>query len=313
MADPVTVSPRVVVPAAPDQVWQAVVDWPGHHRRIIATCVYADQGPGATVVGRTGIGPLGFAGTMVITGWELPRRCALHHIGPLVHRDALFTVTPAALAAVQLDRATAAANGSRGTPGLAGDPPAAATRNAYVTDRFARLFPPGNPPEPTARAEQVQDCLTRSTQLCLLSPTPRERRLSASLTRLPSPHWSHAAMRARSAYRSTRSGRLQQTAQKGLCQYRTAGGSAFMNRRVLLRECLARRACGYGCRGSWVGWTSLASEFLQHGRGVVGGRLDPQADISGVDGGEVQHVPGARGTVADPGDDRPVSAVLGSH
>jgi hypothetical protein len=38
--------------------------------------------------------------------------------------------------------------------------------------RFARLFPPGDPPEPTARAEQVQDCLTRSTQPCLLSPTP---------------------------------------------------------------------------------------------------------------------------------------------
>ena len=45
---------------------------------------------------------------------------------------------------------------------------------------------------------------------------------------------------------------------------------------------------------------------------MVGGRCDPQADIASVDGGEVQHVPGARGTVADPGDDRPVLAVLGN-
>jgi hypothetical protein len=42
--------------------------------------------------------------------------------------------------------------------------------------RFARLLPPGDPPEPTARAEQVQDCATRGIQPCLLSTTPRERR-----------------------------------------------------------------------------------------------------------------------------------------
>jgi hypothetical protein len=39
MADPVTVSSRVVVPAAPDQVWQAVIDWSGHHRWIVQDCL----------------------------------------------------------------------------------------------------------------------------------------------------------------------------------------------------------------------------------------------------------------------------------
>jgi carbon monoxide dehydrogenase subunit G len=166
MADPVTVSSRVVVPAAPDQVWQAAVDWSGHHRWIIATCVYGDQGPGATVVGRTGIGPLGFTDTMVITRWEPPRRCVLHHIGPLVHGDVLFEVTPAGAGSqfswteqLQLPMAAAAHLAWPVIRRLL-------QRGMNMSlHRFARLFPPGAPPEPTARAEQVQDCPTRSIPL----------------------------------------------------------------------------------------------------------------------------------------------------
>jgi carbon monoxide dehydrogenase subunit G len=90
-----TVTSHVVVPASPDQVWRAVVDWPGQRRWIIGTRVRGGHGEGSTVVGRTGIGPLGFTDTMVITEWQPPRRCAVHHTGRLVRGDGLFEVVPA--------------------------------------------------------------------------------------------------------------------------------------------------------------------------------------------------------------------------
>jgi carbon monoxide dehydrogenase subunit G len=146
MAYPVTVASRVVVPAAPDQVWQAVVDWSGQHRWIIATRVYGGQGPGATVVGRTGIGPLGFTDTMVITSWEPPRRCVLHHSGPLVRGDALFEVTPAGAGSqfswteqLQLPMAAAA---RLAWPVIR---PLLQRGMNMSLRRFARLFPPGGP------------------------------------------------------------------------------------------------------------------------------------------------------------------------
>lgn len=146
MADPVALTSRVVVPAAPDQVWQAVVDWSGQHRWIIATCVCGDQGPGDTVVGRTAIGPLGFTDTMVITRWEPPRRRVLHHIGPLVCVDALLEVTASGAGSQfswteQLQLLMAAA------PHLAWPVirPLLQRGMNMSLHRFARLFPPGAP------------------------------------------------------------------------------------------------------------------------------------------------------------------------
>lgn len=72
-----------------------MVDWPGQRRWIIGRRVHGGQGLGATVVGRTGIGLLGFTDTVVITGWEPPRRCVVHHTGRLVRGDGLFEVTSA--------------------------------------------------------------------------------------------------------------------------------------------------------------------------------------------------------------------------
>lgn len=147
MAYPVTVTARVVVPAAPDQVWDAAVDWPGQHRWIIATCVYGGQGPGATVVGRTGIGPLGFTDTMVITSWEPPRRCVLRHSGPLVRGDGIFEVTAAGAGSQfswteQLQVPMAAA-GRLAWPVVR---PLLQRGMNMSLRRFARLFPPGDPP-----------------------------------------------------------------------------------------------------------------------------------------------------------------------
>jgi carbon monoxide dehydrogenase subunit G len=146
MTAPATVTSRVVVPASPDQVWQAVVDWPGQRRWIIGTRVHGGHGHGATVVGRTGIGPLGFTDTMVITGWEPPRRCAVHHTGRLVHGDGLFEVTPAGAGSqlswteqLQLPLATA---GRLAWPVVR---PLLQRGMDVSLRRFARLFPPGNP------------------------------------------------------------------------------------------------------------------------------------------------------------------------
>lgn len=46
------------------------------------------------MVGRTGIGPVAFTDTMVITEWDPPRRCAVDHTGRLVRGRGEFEVVP---------------------------------------------------------------------------------------------------------------------------------------------------------------------------------------------------------------------------
>ncbi len=94
MVTPFDVSARVTVAAAPERVWEAVVDWPGQHRWIPATRTEGGHGVGAQVIGRTGIGPAGFTDRMVITEWDPPRRCVVRHTGWLVRGLGEFEVTP---------------------------------------------------------------------------------------------------------------------------------------------------------------------------------------------------------------------------
>src|SRR6516164_1061843 len=90
MVTRVAVTSRIVLPVPPEQAWRAVVDWPRQGQWMLATRVRGGHGAGAQVVARTGIGPLGFTDTMVITHWEPPRRCVVAHTGrvirPLVQR-----------------------------------------------------------------------------------------------------------------------------------------------------------------------------------------------------------------------------------
>ncbi|HEY4850712.1 MAG TPA: SRPBCC family protein, partial [Streptosporangiaceae bacterium] len=58
---------RVTVPADPERVWRIAMDWSRQHEWIWATRVSGGQGAGAEVTGWTGIGPVGFTDTMVIT------------------------------------------------------------------------------------------------------------------------------------------------------------------------------------------------------------------------------------------------------
>jgi len=90
----VEISSRIEVPAGPEEVWRAVVDWPGQRRWMLGTRVQGGQGLGAEVTARTGAGPLAFTDTMVITDWDPPRRCVVRHTGRVVRGDGIFEVTP---------------------------------------------------------------------------------------------------------------------------------------------------------------------------------------------------------------------------
>ncbi len=94
MVPPFDVCARVTVAADPARVWEAVVDWPGQHRWILATRTTGGHGVGAQVTGRTGFGPAGFTDHMVITEWDPPRRCVVRPTGRLVRGLGEFEVTP---------------------------------------------------------------------------------------------------------------------------------------------------------------------------------------------------------------------------
>ena len=95
MSNRVEITARVRVPQPQERVWHAVVDWPSQVEWMLATRVDGGHGAGARVVARTGIGPVGFTDTMVITEWEPPRRCAVRHTGRVVRGDGVFEVVPA--------------------------------------------------------------------------------------------------------------------------------------------------------------------------------------------------------------------------
>jgi hypothetical protein len=83
---------QVTVPAGPEEVWRAAMDWSRQREWIWATRVTGGQGVGASVTGWTGIGPVGFTDTMVITEWDPPRRCVVRHTGRVVRGVGVFEV-----------------------------------------------------------------------------------------------------------------------------------------------------------------------------------------------------------------------------
>lgn len=96
-----TVRREVGAPAP--AVWATLVHWPNHGRWVPLTRVRvtspAAQGVGATFVGRTGVGPVGFDDPMQVTAWRPPTDtepglCEITKTGRVVLGDAWFTVTP---------------------------------------------------------------------------------------------------------------------------------------------------------------------------------------------------------------------------
>ncbi len=94
MPTKLTIAAGVLVPAAPERVWEAAIDWRRQREWIWATRVDGGNGAGAAVSGWTGIGRIGFTDTMVITEWDPPRRCTVTHTGKVVRGSGEFEVHP---------------------------------------------------------------------------------------------------------------------------------------------------------------------------------------------------------------------------
>jgi uncharacterized protein YndB with AHSA1/START domain len=94
-----TVSVDVAAPAS--QVWDRLTDWPVHGRWIPATTVRVTSsrpdGVGATFVGRSAVGPLGFDDPMEVLEWSppdglQPGHCRVRKLGRVLQGWAEFDV-----------------------------------------------------------------------------------------------------------------------------------------------------------------------------------------------------------------------------
>ncbi|MEU5884918.1 SRPBCC family protein [Spirillospora sp. NPDC047279] len=77
-----------------DQVFAVLTDWPRHAEWMPFTRAEGGRAVGEEIKGWTGVGPVGFLDTMVITEWLTGRRVVVRHTGRLVRGDAWFEVTP---------------------------------------------------------------------------------------------------------------------------------------------------------------------------------------------------------------------------
>lgn len=86
----------VNIGASEQQVWNALTDWEHQDDWMLGTRVRGTtnggQGVGGGVEAWTGLGPLGFLDTMVITAWEPPNRCEVDHVGKLIRGAGAFYV-----------------------------------------------------------------------------------------------------------------------------------------------------------------------------------------------------------------------------
>jgi hypothetical protein len=82
------------VDASAERTFALLTDWERHGEWMPFTQAAGGHEVGAALVGRTGIGPLGFLDTMVITDWQAGRRVAVRHTGRLVRGEACFELTP---------------------------------------------------------------------------------------------------------------------------------------------------------------------------------------------------------------------------
>jgi carbon monoxide dehydrogenase subunit G len=94
VAESLEVTARTRVRATPERVWQVAMDWSRQGEWIPATKVRGGIGVGSQVVARTGVGPVGFTDTMIITEWDPPRRCVVRHTGKVVRGHGIFEVIP---------------------------------------------------------------------------------------------------------------------------------------------------------------------------------------------------------------------------
>ena len=89
---------QVSVPAVPARVWDALTAWDRQSEWMVGTRTYATdlagRAPGGGVSAFTGVGPIGFTDTMVITEWSPPTVCRVRHTGRVVRGTGAFEVGP---------------------------------------------------------------------------------------------------------------------------------------------------------------------------------------------------------------------------
>jgi hypothetical protein len=90
----VEVKAEAIVDAPAEELFQMLTDWERHAEWMPLTRAEGGHEVGARLAGWTGIGPLGFLDTMVITEWRPGRRVAVRHTGRLVRGDAWFEMGP---------------------------------------------------------------------------------------------------------------------------------------------------------------------------------------------------------------------------
>ena len=83
-----------VVEAPAPRTWDVLTDWSVHHEWMLLTRAEGGHGEGESLAAFTGIGPLGFLDTMVITVWEPPHRAVVRHTGRVVRGSGSFEVQP---------------------------------------------------------------------------------------------------------------------------------------------------------------------------------------------------------------------------
>jgi carbon monoxide dehydrogenase subunit G len=89
-------SVSVLVSAPVQEVWDATTDWERQSAWMLGTrvrgTVHGGQRVGGGIEAWTGVGPIGFLDTMVITAWEPPNRCLVEHTGRLLKGTGAFEV-----------------------------------------------------------------------------------------------------------------------------------------------------------------------------------------------------------------------------
>ena len=87
-ASPAHVSLDVIIDAPVERVFEAFTQWAEQGRWILGTRVEVRKGDGGStgseLAAWTGVGPVGFWDTMVITRWEPPYRVDVLHTGRVV-------------------------------------------------------------------------------------------------------------------------------------------------------------------------------------------------------------------------------------
>ncbi|MFB4310551.1 SRPBCC family protein [Actinomadura sp. GTD37] len=90
----VAVHAEAVSGAPPERVFEVLTDWPRHAEWMPFTSAEGGDKTGDEVRAWTGVGPVGFVDTMVITDWRAGRRVAVRHTGRVVRGEAWFKVVP---------------------------------------------------------------------------------------------------------------------------------------------------------------------------------------------------------------------------